>query len=540
MPNNRYDYDRGRDRYDHRLYPERQLQDLTRRNFLRLFGAVAGGVAIGGATACVGEKLEWWSKIGGLIKSLREEKLPVAGEATASATASPTSTHISDPAISPSETAVLPTNEPELSPTPEERLISHTAGGWAVYFNQEELPVYYVRLKDKKRTDFTKEEIENFDRLRELARKNQEPEVAWMIPSDQGMFGDTTRLPSEAHPEKGPPSDLLTEEELKERGVNIIQTEEVKLHLRQSAFAEGQPLAIYTPGGPNSLEIILVDGPVVTSSFLGDSKYDSVRGILEERDASLEEYKKGKISEIEANIESFRSELQEAIKGEQGKIKFYQDILRLYKGKLYLYQHFYTDEQLLLDMNTEDINFAGLYWPAEFTKRYRGEPNTAIVFVAVGKGSPPLDMVELCATPEGDYSLNQIGSFGSSSGGNEPKKGESHPSPEDFTRNSNASPDKPMSYPFGGQQAGQVLRHELQHDNLMYEVWKRILGESDSSDSIDAGEYATDMAAMKGIAEAWEQWKNSEFTDDSLYWAVWEKSDGSWIYSKKQSTKFAA
>jgi len=34
---------------------------------------------------------------------------------------------------------------------------------------------------------------------------------------------------------------------------------------------------------------------------------------------------------------------------------------------------------------------------------------------------------------------------------------------------------------------------------------------------VEAGEYATDAAAMADIVKAWQQWKESGYTDDSLY-----------------------
>lgn len=91
-----------------------------------------------------------------------------------------------------------------------------------------------------------------------------------------------------------------------------------------------------------------------------------------------------------------------------------------------------------------------------------------------------------------------------------------------------ASPDKPESYPYGAQTAGLTLRHESAHDEFIAQKFMK-------GEAPHYSEYDTDMKAMETIRNAWERWERSEFTDNSGYYFIFSLPEGGYILTENKS-----
>lgn len=127
---------------------------------------------------------------------------------------------------------------------------------------------------------------------------------------------------STEHPlSKEKPEDVLTKEELAQRGIEIIQTEEVKLHIRPGAFKKGALLEAFTPSGKRNLIIALVDTSRLKLEDFEDPVYNKILPLLAAYSAAdnlqAKKEKRGAISEIKRSIRETREKLQEAKKQER-------------------------------------------------------------------------------------------------------------------------------------------------------------------------------------------------------------------------------
>lgn len=77
------------------------------------------------------------------------------------------------------------------------------------------------------------------------------------------------------------PDDVLSEEELAERGVEIIQGNQAKLFIRSGAFREGQVLEGYSKDG-RKLRIVNIESIALFRQGIPEGKYQDVRHIIPE------------------------------------------------------------------------------------------------------------------------------------------------------------------------------------------------------------------------------------------------------------------
>ena len=356
-------------------------------------------------------------------------------------------------------------------------------------------------------------------------------------------------IPSIEHPRTSElPKDVLSEEELKKRGIEIIQADNTNLYIREGAFAQGEPLADFN-NGDRELTIVLINGPVVSPYFMSDPKYAEVKKLLPEeirKEESIVQYREKRVKEQELQVEYFRQdakELAEEIQTQQNPSQHLLDKLSEAKGQVLLhklfvemYKNVITEKDILAEMalTSQSRDKAGLHQVLYgnsltfFSDGSRTENRSivdATIFLAVGQVENQRYKV-IYFMPEGE-----IGSLIWSSGLGEdlrPLSRQTHPNLKDFHINSMASPEDPLSYPYGAQTPGQTLRHEVQHDLEKREGWVK------EGRTAENNEYNTDMKAMETIRQAWEKWENSGFKNNSGYYFVFSLPEGGYILTKHE------
>ncbi len=381
-------------------------------------------------------------------------------------------------------------------------------------------------------------------RARKRARETGEPQVAQIfkgpptpITRDYSKFEA-----SEAHPlEKTLPPDILSKEALRKRGVEIINTDRVTLHIRESAFAENGPLGTITEPR-RKIIIALLDGPMIVNDLLDDERYDSVRRDIRDRETEIKVLRKARVKEegdeahrAKLHYERVLSEDYWSSPGKKGaplkQIK--ESSLRAWaeaKTREVAWANYYSDSEVYFNMPRIDNtkrDLAGLYKPnkdqfLDGTTFYKA---SNILYVSVGNRSFNESISSVMFYPDGTCHLihippsvregGKVVPFGDSS----PHISQTHPDPQSFSRNKDASPSKPDSYPYAGLTPGLTLRHEAAHDEL------RMTNHPDQE-----SEYWTDEQAMQGIRDAWEKWKSSKFIDNSGYCFVFQ-SGGELVFT---------
>ncbi len=349
------------------------------------------------------------------------------------------------------------------------------------------------------------------------ARASGEPEVVDVVSLGlSDPYRPLPPAPSQKKPEtKELPADVLSEEALTARGIRIIQSDQTQLFIRDGAFKKGELLADFNGSG-RKLTIVLVDGPVVSSAYMVDSKYDSVRGYLSSLDAQIEVYRSEKVSMLNQALEEARKKLADSVaQGDSEHADFLREVIGSYKTSIFRYTRTASVSEIAQEMESRNNEKGGLYAPPR-------ADGTAVIFLAVGT-SKNAETLDILVDSEGRISVYQSTSL---SGQDErPEASDTHPAPEDFVWDPDASADDPSSYPYRMQTPGQGLRHEFFHDQLI-EVGGR-------NGNPNWSEYDTDMAAMQSIRQAHVRWVNSGFTDNTGYSFVFSLPGGGFILTKE-------
>ncbi len=77
------------------------------------------------------------------------------------------------------------------------------------------------------------------------------------------------------------PENIVEVKELSERGIEILDSQNVGFHIRQSAFEEGGLMAQYQRGGDRRLKILITDKPTILQETFRDERYDSARDVIQ-------------------------------------------------------------------------------------------------------------------------------------------------------------------------------------------------------------------------------------------------------------------
>lgn len=390
----------------------------------------------------------------------------------------------------------------EPSATPESVI---ETDGYEIFINGEGLP-YKYRDSAGGETQF---DMKLVTASRESALKHEEPEVVDLIPVPPSSFISSAISYSRDHPETSKlPDDVLSEVELKEHGIKIIQADNTTLSIRKGAFEEGGPLAQFD--GKRKLIIAVLDAPAVIYSAAKDPKYDQVRKLLHEKEIYVKNYRFVKIAQIEEELNTLRKDA--SVKAVVG-----QDTLLSLKVLEYEYRHTVTDEQIAYEASVDTAEAAGQY----FYPGISGIANTAVVFIAAGSYNRPSGLIRVFFDSNGNCQVDHTDDTEYIGSDYSPQASQTYPDPLKFRFNKNAKADIPRSYPYGGQTAGQILRHELEHDELITE-----------QKTPNFSEYQTDINAMEEIRNARFLWQESGYKDNSGYCFVFSLNDGGYILTE--------
>lgn len=386
--------------------------------------------------------------------------------------------------------------------TPENTL---NVNGYKIFINGAGLPYKY---KDPTGGE-TQFDMKSVTAARESALKSEEPEVIDLIPVPPSSFISSAISYSRDHPETPKlPDDVLSEAKLREHGIKIIQADDTTLFIRQGAFEEDGPLAQFD--GKRKLIIAVLDAPAVIYSAAKDPKYDQVRKLLHEKEIYVKNSRFVKIAQIEEELNTLRKD--PGVKAAVGR-----DTLLSLKVLEYEYRHTITDEQIALETSIDTAEAAGEYFYPEIS----GIASTAVVFIAAGSYNRPSGLIRVFFDSNGNCQVDHTDDTAYIGGDYSPQASQTYPDPLKFRLNEKASASNPKSYPYGGQTAGQILRHELEHDEMIA-----------ASKKPNFSEYYTDINAMEEIRNARFLWQESGYKDNSGYCFVFSLNDGGYILTE--------
>ncbi len=394
--------------------------------------------------------------------------------------------------------------------TSEEGLTQKYEGGITVFYNNEGLPVKYEK-SDGSTVYF---DVNKIHKAQEKSAQSGEPILidSLTIPLSVNSDGPspTPRAEHPIYPEL--PTDVMSEIELKKRGITIIQANNTDLHIRKNAFEPGGILAAYDGKTPRKLLIALIDDPVVSYGALKDPKYDVIRPLLESKKLDVSTYREQQMKFWTDNLEQIRGKLHDArVKGDKER---YIDLM-LFAQTYILELQNASDVQLSQEMYGSSSEAAGLYIPPRFKqltspnsflnnfmKGNLGLDDTAVIILGTGKvDTGDVGKVDLYF----DAGVLKVKSYTSKPPGAdmEPKPGQSLPNPNEYPVNPDASPNKPKSYPYAAVSPGFALWHEINHD-------KNIVDKALRGERPDFGEYSTDINAAAGVQEAWQEYQKAK------------------------------
>ena len=403
-------------------------------------------------------------------------------------------------------------------PVPEDHSLQND-----IVLNSEGLPIGHL-LTNGTMTPFN---IADVSKMKETAIDSETPQLLGIFPS-KVRYPDSNPPDPEHQILSNLPEDALSTEQLASNGVTIIQADNTNLSIRKQAFEEGGPFAeLANQHGKEKLTIVLVDAPFLSKSFMKDKKYDGVRDMLTDPPAiDVAKYRADAIKRLQNQLEELRNNPNKEL------LKEYSESIN---ASIYAYENgIVTDERISEIEMSKYPEAPGLFYAGVSKK---GKYLDRTIFAAVGQQ-------DLNATVEEVY----FDSNGKLTFYNAPRDGyddqddiqtrvsrESCPNPSDFTLNTDASVSNPKSYPYAAQSPGFVLRHEVTHDEDVAQAIN--LGKKP-----DYSEYDTDMGAMQGISDAWNNWKDSNFTDNSGYYFVFslpKEQGGGYILTKVPENKSA-
>ncbi len=328
------------------------------------------------------------------------------------------------------------------------------------------------------------------------------------------------------------PHDVLSSEELLQKGIDIIQGKSTNLYIRSGAFEKGEPLSGIR-STRRRMTIALLDTPIVNKAALVDPKYDSIRDYMTEIDYTnqINNFKQISIeSSIDflARLRIITNEVSSDLKiqnPQTGLNAIEESMLRCKEQSLLLGT---LNEAELISVVASGGFFGDTAGGMYMTKNNGHE----VILLAVGKALPPVNHYTLYFTPNGEvqYRSSSLASLmGNSKTFSSVSEDQTHPNPDEFKLNVGAHPGNPKSYPYGAQAPGQSLRHEINHDKLVRQTVPSSLNE-----------YETDMLAMDGIKSAWNKWVESGYKDNSGYYFVFSLPEGGYILTQNQKPQSAS
>lgn len=461
-----------------------------------------------------GHKLGIFRKAWGYLSGAGEEtKEPVIADP--GGTVIPKSTEVKSVVQTPTATpSPTPTAKPtEQIPTTRDYWVGE---GVTLIVDSEGVPIEYSILGSGFGSNLQKLDRAEVLAAREKARVSGEPEVfnviLWSTESGPQEFVPTDERPKT----KTLPTDTLTEDELAERGITIIQGDETKLHIRTGAFVEGELLDTFDPNGEQKLKIVLVDGPAVLGNFLGAEKYDGVRDLVGA--VSPEDIQQFRERMAQMAVDSLNAARSELPTTKEADLSSQWDYMLLMKHLVHNYLEGLSDEEIMSRMPIpgKAVSAAGYY---------TADDEGRVVFVSVGKLKRNTASLILAFLPTGEWVTSYM--YPESNRDNEPKGSQTHPDPNDYfgMEEGDLCKEKESGdYLVGGITPGATTRHELVHDWRMSAHWDKF-----SSSEERFSECETEEQMLRSLQAAHDKWVASGYIDDSGYYLVFELDDGSYI-----------
>lgn len=367
---------------------------------------------------------------------------------------------------------------------------SEDLGVQVAFDKKSGLPVKYT-LNGKE----VKFDTEQMKRLKAEAITSGEPQIATVILLDnaiqrnKGNYGSESDYSVEHPKTNNLPGDVLSEEELASRGVSIIQVPDITtLYIRKGAFEEGNPLAAFS-NGSRKLTIVLLDGSVIDQKYLTDPKYKDLVNSIPQENRSVKDRRDFMVGNAVSNIDGIREAIKKLRDSNKPIDSALEDLLFEQKKIEYRYKNVMTDDQIKKEY----------FDPQAQGNHFLSKGNTTI-FISLGGHT--YNQVTVYIDPNG---FGRIRAETISGSEGHLSRRQTYPNPADFTRDPSASPDKPLSYPYGAQTPGLVVRHELAHDLL------------ESRLTPVYSEYMADEIAMEEIRKAWDKWQKSGYKDNTGY-----------------------
>lgn len=423
----------------------------------------------------------------------------------------------------------LATPSPESTPASETKSLEENfqlAGATKIYFNQEQLPIKYVK-EDGKQIDF---DIKRVKEIRDRAIYLREPEILSVI-IDEEVGGEkidkelATYPYTAEHPKTTElPEDVLSKEDLEKRGVKIIEAADTNLYIREGAFAKDAPLADFNNTG-RELTIVLVDGGEASKRSMNDPKNAALWDLVPElNNRGISKYKAGKIDSLNRELGTARLELKQQIElKRQKKTESADERIRRLQTQDYIFS-LKTIMYEFKNVMTNDQIFTHKFVRAEYAGKYFGrDKDREVIFLKVGE---PVQRgfreTIIFSDLLGGFQIESTSYEGGGRSGLRPIANQTHLKPPSHV----APPpllgsDYYAALDVGG--TGFTLRHEIGHAQLRNENSSYV-------------EYGADMKAVAGLKSAWEKWEKSGFTDNSGYHFVFSLPEGGYIITEHRQS----
>jgi hypothetical protein len=354
---------------------------------------------------------------------------------------------------------------------------------------------------------------------RDRVLNRKEVEVAAVFGVWKEEWLPQVKMGGREHPQlKELPEDVLSEEELKTRRVEIYQDDSpTKLHIRASAFEPGMPLDFLAKEG-RQLVIAMVNGPILLGRYVTDERLQDVIYNLdfgkvrlrggEEVEATPETARlilAQKLSDIDNRIKEIRNQVGVGVwQGKKEGVRQGEEALLVTKiEKAALEQRVYTDEDLLLRNSV--IRWGANGW-------YEGRPyrlgGKDLIFIAAGS-RPERDLLSVYFDEEGEASLRRVKETGLDYHNSlKTMAATTHPNPAEIELK---------------RLMGSAIRHEINHAEFDGSV---------ESYQLDQNiHHEMDPHTTREIQEAWDRWERSDFgrqdpLGDKGYCFVFETNEG--------------
>ncbi|MBI4058933.1 hypothetical protein HY404_01695 [Candidatus Microgenomates bacterium] len=308
-------------------------------------------------------------------------------------------------------------------------------------------------------------------------------------------------------PEKPPlPPDIIPENELAQKyNTRVWNTPDIKLHIRREAVnnePQLQDLAAGKFGG--GLDIVLLDGPFIHSSFLSPEQRANLPGlvtILEPKEKMVEEERRNNFEKNKPDVIRAIQTETEALENKLKNGKIDQDYFNVQKELLKEQFKPYLEGPTTYDLIGN--RYAGMYL---VNMEYKQDPLASLLKVETAQQKPVLKVYILLAVGKSVINEKTIqsgqvrASVSSGFGVSQLRVEQSYPNPGKYIISTGLEGDQ---YPVGAQSQGFTLRHEFAH---------RV-----------ADHPQTDWVALEKIKQAYDAYQKG---DDSGYYFVFETPEG--------------